>query len=250
MSRDKTGSDAGAQKALRGEDSSLPTLVFSDAALSAAKWLALLLMVLDHFNKYVLDSSQTWMFAAGRISMPLFTFVLGYNLARPGMLETGGYRRVALRLSVFGLVATVPFVLVNKLLGGWWPLNMMFTLCLGVVVAWLFDKGTAWTTISAVLLWACGGALVEYWWPALGMLLCVWAYQRKPSLALMVGFGLNLALLYFVSGNFWALAVVPILILLQRWTVALPLAQWIFYGFYPVHLAAFWWWSSAANPGT
>ena len=82
------------------------------------------------------------------------------------------------------------------------------------------------------------------------MLLCVWAYQRKPSLALMVGVGLNLALLYFVNGNFWALSVVPILILLQRWTVALPRAQWIFYGFYPVHLAAFWWWSNAANPGT
>ena len=35
----------------------LPPLVFSEAALSALKWLALVLMVVDHANKYLLDSS-------------------------------------------------------------------------------------------------------------------------------------------------------------------------------------------------
>jgi hypothetical protein len=222
----------------------LQPLVFSEASLSAAKWLALVLMVIDHCNKYLLDGSEAWMYALGRISMPLFAFVLGYNLARPGMLASGGYRRLALRLAVFGLLATAPFVAINKLPAGWWPLNMMFTLLVAVVTAWLFDKGRAGATIAACLVLAWGGALGEYWWPAVGLCLCVWAYQRRPSRGLVFGFLACLVLLYFVNWNLWALAAVPVLALLQRWPVMLPRAQWVFYSIYPAHLALIWWYVS------
>lgn len=222
-------------------------LEFSEAALSAAKWLALVLMLVDHTNKYVFDSSQTWMFALGRISMPLFAFVLGYNLARPGMLESGGFRRVAIRMAIFGVVATLPFVVINKLPGGWWPLNMMFTLLVGVFTVWLIEIKKTWSTVLACLVAIWGGALVEYWWPAIGMLLCVWAYRREPSKPLIVGFMVSLAALYFVNGNFWAFAVIPVLAVLQRWPTLLPRAQWVFYAVYPLHLMAFWWWMSAAK---
>ncbi len=46
-------------------------------------------------NKYLFDGSHPWMYALGRISMPLFAFVLGYNLARPGALASGSYSRTA-----------------------------------------------------------------------------------------------------------------------------------------------------------
>ena len=218
----------------------LKPLVFSEAALSGAKWLALALMIVDHSNKYLLHESQHWMYAAGRISMPLFAFVLGYNLARPGMLARGGYRRVALRLAFFGVLATAPFIALNKLPAGWWPLNMMFTLLVAVVTAWLLDMGRFWSSMLAwpFLLW--GGGLGEYWWPAVGLCLCVWAYQRQPSKSLVVGFATCLALLYFVNRNHWALAAVPLIALLHRWKVVLPRAQWVFYGIYPAHLTLFW----------
>jgi hypothetical protein len=215
-------------------------LAFSEASLSAAKWLALVLMVIDHANKYLFDGSQPWMYALGRISMPLFAFVLGYNLARQGMLASGGYRRLALRLAVFGLLATVPFIAINKLAGGWWPLNMMFTLLVAVISAWLFDMRRPGATVAACLVLAWGGALGEYWWPAIGLCLCVWAYQRQPSRGLIAGFLACLVLLWFVNGDLWALAAVPVLFALRWWSVVLPRAQWVFYAFYPLHLAAFW----------
>jgi len=218
----------------------LSPLAFSEASLSAAKWLALVLMVIDHSNKYLFDGKVTWMYALGRISMPLFAFVLGYNLARPGMLNSGGYRRLALRLAGFGLLATVPFIAINKLPSGWWPLNMMFTLLVAVVAAWLFDIRKPWSTISACLVLAWGGALGEYWWPAIGLCMCVWNYQRHPSRALIAAFLACLVLLWFVNGNLWALAAVPVLFALQWWPIVLPRAQWLFYGFYPLHLALFW----------
>lgn len=218
----------------------LSPLVFSEASLSAIKWLALVLMVLDHGNKFLLSGSQAWMYAMGRVSMPLFAFVLGYNLARPGMLARGGYCRVALRLAVFGLLATAPFIALNELPAGWWPLNMMFTLLVAVVAAWLFDRAGAVPTIAGCLVLVWGGALGEYWWPGVGLCLCVWAYQRQPSRGLIAGFVACLVLLWFVNGNLWALATLPVLALLRHWPLVLPRAQWVFYAFYPLHLALFW----------
>lgn len=218
----------------------LPTLVFSDAALSAVKWLALVLMVLDHFNKYILGGAFTWMYDLGRISMPLFAFVLGYNLARPGMLASGGYRRVALRLACFGLIATVPFVILNKLLGGWWPLNMMLSLLVVTVSAWLFEKGHGRAVILGCLVLVWGGALGEYWWPGIGLSLCVWSYYRKPDVGWIFGFIACLALLYLVNGNFWAFGALPVLFGLRYWSILLPRIRWFFYAFYPIHLFAFW----------
>lgn len=226
----------------------LSPLVFSEASLSAAKWLALVLMVIDHANKYLFGGSVAWMYALGRISMPLFAFVLGYNLARPGMLSGGGYRRLAARLLLFGLIATAPFIALNKLPAGWWPLNMMFTLLVAVLVAWLFDKGGTGASVAGCLMLVWGGALGEYWWPAVGMSLCVWAYQRHPSRGLVFGFLSCLMLLWFVNANFWALAAVPVLAALRRWwTVELPRGQWVFYGFYPLHLALLWWYLSTVG---
>ena len=244
MARTRSASQAIPVAASPSRLRSLQPLVFSEASLSAAKWLALLLMVVDHSNKYLLGGSESWMYALGRMSMPLFAFVLGYNLARPGTLANGGYQRLALRLAIFGLLATAPFVAVNKLTSGWWPLNMMFTLLVAVVCAWLFDMRRPMATIVACIVLAWGGAIVEFWWPAIGLCLCVWAYQRTPSKALIVCFMVCLVLLRFVNGNLWALGAVPLLAVLRWWPVSLPRAQWAFYAFYPLHLAAFWWYLS------
>ena len=214
---------------------------FSEASLSAAKWLAMLLMVLDHSNKYLFDGTVSWMYALGRLSMPLFAIVVGLNLARPGMLEHGGYRRLCIRLAVFGTLASTPFIAINDLPAGWWPLNMMFTLLVATVAAWLFDRPGTASKIFGWLVFAWGGALGEFWWPAVCLCLCVWAYQRHPTRSLLAGFFLCLAALWFINGNFWAFAVLPVMWALQRcWLWRLPRAKWFFYAFYPAHLAIFW----------
>jgi hypothetical protein len=220
------------------EGKRLQPLEFSSSALSAVKWLALILMVIDHGNKYLLDGSQHWMYAAGRVSMPLFAFTLAYNLARPGMLESGAYRRTSVRLAFFGALSTLPFIALNQLLGGWWPLNMLFTFLVAVTCAWLIDQRKPTSTIAAWLVFVWGGAMGEYWWPAIGFCLSVWAYQKRPSLALVLLSALCLVLLFFVNGNFWALAAVPCLLALRKWPVQLPRLRYGFYAFYPAHLFA------------
>ena len=85
---------------IRAPVSTVPRLELSSGSLEALKWLALLLMTLDHVNKHLLHASVPELFAAGRLALPLFGFVLGYNLARPGALASGGYSRTADRKSV------------------------------------------------------------------------------------------------------------------------------------------------------
>ncbi|MGE4125505.1 MAG: TraX family protein [Pusillimonas sp.] len=99
-----------------------------DGTVEALKWLALVLMTGDHVNKYLFNATLPVLFEAGRVALPLFVFVLAYNLARPGTLERGVYGRAMSRLTVFGALASVPFVALGGLAWGWWPLNVMFTL--------------------------------------------------------------------------------------------------------------------------
>ena len=103
-------------------------LELSSGSLEALKWLALLLMTLDHVNKYLLHASVPELFAAGRLALPQFGFVLGYNLARPGAPASGGYSRTARRLGIFGSIATIPVIALGGLGWGWWPFNFMATL--------------------------------------------------------------------------------------------------------------------------
>jgi TraX protein len=219
----------------------LPRLVISESALAALKWLALVLMVIDHANKFLLGSTHAEMYAAGRVCMPLFALIVGYNLARPGMLESGAYARICLRLLAFGLLAFLPFVWLNKLPWGWWPLNIFFTLLAAVVAVWGVSRGTVWSIAAAVTIVVFGGAIVEFWWPALGLVFSVYAYAKRPSAVALACFVLCLMALYFVNGNFWALMAIPTLAVMHHWRWGLPRFTWVFYVFYPAHLWIFWW---------
>ena len=106
----------------------LPRVVVSDGTIEALKWLALLLMVADHTNKYLLHDASHTLFSGGRVAMPLFVFVLAYNLARPDSYKRGTHSRTMKRLALFGLLATPPFIALGGLLAGWWPLNILFAL--------------------------------------------------------------------------------------------------------------------------
>ena len=137
-----------------------------DGTVEALKWLALALMTGDHVNKYLFNGTLPFLFEAGRLALPIFVFVLAYNLARPGAFERGAYTRTMKRLAVFGAVASVPFVALGGLSAGWWPLNVLFTLLVVTACAYLVEKGGPLHLVGAGLVFLVGGGLVEYWWPA------------------------------------------------------------------------------------
>ena len=204
----------------------------SDGSLEALKWVGLLLMTGDHVNKYLLNEASPALYALGRMAVPLFGFVLMVHLARPGALEAGVHLRVMKRLAIFALLATPAFV---HLVGGW-PLNILATLFLVTLIVWLIERGGRARDCAALIAFLIGGALVEFWWPALLCCLGAWVFLRRPSALRLLLWALATASLAVINGNFAALAALPLIWGASQVDIPVPRSRWVFYAFYPAHL--------------
>lgn len=205
----------------------------SDGSLEALKWVGLVFMTGDHGNKYLLQEASSTLYALGRMVMPLFGFVLMFNLARPGAFETGAHLRVMRRLAVFALLATPAFVH----LVGWWPLNILATLFLATLIVWLLEQGGGAARSMALMAFLMGGALVEFWWPALLCCLGAWGFARRPNGLTMLLWALGTASLAIVNSNFSALAALPLIFAARHVEIPLHRCRWVFYAYYPAHLS-------------
>lgn len=208
----------------------------SSGSVETMKWLALVVMVVDHINKYLLSNDFPLLFAVGRVSMPLFAFVLAYNLSRPDALSSGRYQRVLTRLAIFGLLAAPTYYA----LGGApiFVMNIMFMLAVGVLVLWLCDEGGASNYALAAITFIVASALVEYWWLGVMVMISAWAFFRKNTVFRFLCVVLSLVTLAVINQNFYALFAIPIFYLgtFIKWEV--KRSKYTFYWFYPVHLTA------------
>jgi len=220
--------------------SGLPRLQLANGSLEALKWLALLLMFGDHINKYLLLDSMPALFDAGRLVMPIFAVVLGYNLARPGTLASGVYPRVLTRLTIAAALSSVPFIALGGLGWGWWPLNVMAGLGLVVAALWLFDVGGSARVASGAAVLVVGGFFVEFWWAILAIAVASWLYARRPRWSALGLAAIGFAGLYLVNRNEWALLALPLIALTSCADLRVPRLRWAFYAFYPIHLAGIW----------
>jgi hypothetical protein len=212
----------------------LPRLVIADGTLEALKWLGLVLMTLDHVNKFLFAQKLPLIFEAGRVVMPLFGFVLAYNLARPGAMASGAYVRMMKRLVVYGCLATPMFVL----LVGWWPLNVLFTLLLSAGTIYLIERGGATKLTTAMLLFVVAGAVVEFWWFAVLYCVGAWGYCHRANVGRLTFWIAATSTLAVVNGTQWAMAALPMIALASLLRLDVPRCRRVFYLYYPAHLAA------------
>lgn len=222
---------------------SLPALSLSSGASETIKWLALIAMTLDHANKILFNAQFAWMYALGRLAMPLFGYVLAYNLAKFDALKSHAYRRVMMRMFITGLAAT-PFYKAafhHVCLGS---LNIMFTLGLATCILFLIDKSihnhnvdsTIITRALAVALFIIGSLFVEGQTIAVGYVLAAWAYCKTQNVWAFLIWLLSTTCLSLINGNHWAVATVPIILITSKIHVNLPRLKWLFYAYYPLHL--------------
>lgn len=208
----------------------------SSAQQELLKWLAVALMTLDHANR-ALWPFQGWVFALGRLAFPLFAFRTAYNPAVRGVSA----RRYGLPLLAFGALAQFPAM--GALDHGPLPLNIMFTLLLGVTFlpavrllrrfmpGWLAAANVTlvWGTLARSAEYGPAGVLLV---PAFGLLL------SSPS---VVTFTLA-AFLTLAANLFVPTALVPLALPLLVWGAAqlklgpFPRLRWAAYAFYPGHL--------------
>jgi hypothetical protein len=218
-------------------------LSLSDGTVEALKWLGLILMTGDHVNKYLFNGTLPGLFEAGRLCLPIFVFVLAYNLTRPDALIHGVYARTMKRLAIFGILASVPFIALN--LGHLYdwplaPLNVLFTLLVITVMAYLIEKNGIVNRVAAFVVFLLGGWLVEYWWPAVALGLAFWMHCKQPSWLTAFFALLFCALLWFINKNLWAMAALPLIMITTHIDLSVPRLRRVFYFYYPLHLAMLW----------
>ena len=173
--------------------------------------------------------------------MPIFAVVLAYNLARPDAFDRAAYPRVMQRLAIAGVLATPPFIALGGLGWGWWPLNIMFMLLVATGIMYLsrarhgrtcprrrtFCRRRGTSSSSGGPLWrsrwARGVTFDVPTWTAFLLGLVGLAAHSSSSTRIL-----------------WALAALPLFVLASRVDVPVPRLRWVFYAFYPLHLAGIW----------
>lgn len=215
-----------------------------EGALTFIKYFALLCMTGDHINKYLFNGTLPLLFETGRLAMPLFGFVLAYNLARPHTLERGVYRRVMRRLFISGLSATFPFVALGGQGSGLFPtLNVLFTLLIitGVLCfgEYAYQKNRS-DCIVALLIFLVAGNIGEFGLVAIFWSVFIWGYYRCDKIRYLLIALIPLLGFRYINGNNWALLSLPVLILSFRITYSFPRLRNFFYFYYPLHLFALW----------
>lgn len=201
----------------------------SSGACEALKWIALACMIVDHINNAFFAREMAWMVPVGRIAMPLFTLVLGYNLARPGSDPI----RLLKRLLLFGLIAQpVHAILVMK--GSWIPLNVLFTFAAGVGYMLLVRRKQWWAAIALVL---ASTLLVDYSFVGVLLLAASWAYFDRPTQKSITWLAVALGGLCLFNNNLYALIGVALFYSASWWTVKIPRNKWLFWVVYPAHFA-------------
>ena len=216
-----------------------PAVVVQDGTIEALKWLGVVLMTLDHINKYFFNETLPGVFELGRLTMPIFGFVLAYNLARPGCLATGAYGRTMKRMALYGLLAT-PFYIIlgaGQLAFGWLPLNIMAMLFVATASLYLVELGGGRGMLAAGVVFLLGGILGEFWWMGQAVVMTAWWYFRSGRHIALVSVIAATALLFVINCNFYAVFSIVLLVGAQYVNVRIPRLKNIFYAYYPLHLA-------------
>lgn len=207
--------------------------------LQFLKYLAIFLMIGDHTSKYLFNGTIQPLFHAGRLALPLFVFILSYNLSREN-ISKAAFKRTFIRLIIFGCIAEIPFFMLGDLYWSFYPLNVMFTLAALTLTLWQLRNRHYFVAIICFLF---GGAVGEYWWPALALGIGIFWYKKTPNFIAIFVIFLSLYSLGFINHNNYAFLCLPLVILLIVLKplngIYPPRLKWFFYVFYPLHLFIF-----------
>lgn len=207
------------------------------------KIIACISMILDHIKYAIPETSNFFTEYFGRISFPLYAFLL-----TEGYVHTSDLKKYYIRLTKFAVISQIPFVLFRTLVGEWKMLNIVFTLLLGLISITVFDKEKRkYISIPIVILIILFGKIlrVDYGW--YGVLTIFMFYLLKKHKAFIpLAYLTILILYYYIRLNTLQFSIHVTFSILFTWmSVFIILAyngkegkkiKYFYYIFYPVHM--------------
>lgn len=206
------------------------------------KIIACVTMLLDHIGATIFPS--TFLRVIGRISFPIFCFLLAEGIA-----HTRNPKKYALRLLIGALLAEVPFDLLFYGRLSFVHQNVMITLLLGVLmVLWTKKTGNMMLPFAVCYL-AAEFLNTDYGGFGVGLIALFALTRDLPrkhliqligmalTMWLMGGMGVAVGPVRVPIQLFAVLAMIPIYFYSGEKITRNSWIQWVFYLFYPAHLA-------------
>ncbi len=206
------------------------------------KWIAVLTMTVDHASSLIIENAYGRIL--GRIAFPLFAYLLAYNLVHHRVPK----QRLLLPMLVGGLISVpITYFVWDHL----FPLNIFFTLSLGIGYTWLFEwfgkrVGVAYAMFLTVVFGFIPSIFVEY---MLTGPLVVFAFflllkyeatliSSIKSIGVVALYAVSLMLTnYFTYPALAALGVLFLLAIVPNMNIKVRrLPSKFYYVYYPVHL--------------
>jgi len=190
------------------------------------KVIAILSMVVDHIGFGFFPAVPIFRII-GRIAMPVFAFGIA-----EGYHYTSDLKKYITRLTIFGLVAQVPFIFFFNM----FELNIIFTLAFSLYFIYFIDKKKYFWAGAILLLLAF--IPIEY---GIYGILTAWIFYQfrgqevkillAQSILILTNFVFNL-----VFVQLFAILGVLIILFFPKEKFKIYLHKQFFYWFYPVHL--------------
>lgn len=215
------------------------------------KILAVVTMVLDHI-KYAVPATNCFLTQYfGRISFPLFAFLI-----TEGMAHTQNRKKYVIRMLIFAAISQIPFMLFRSLVADYFMLNIMFTFLFAMVGIFAIEFFKEQKEMPAVLkyiiivsilftiLLAGNFIPVDYRWFGI---LTVWIFYlfRENKILRTVIFIIVVILYYFLGSgynfsnvNFFSVifTILPVVTILLYNGKQGKRMKYFFYWFYPIHM--------------
>lgn len=221
--------------------------------------MAMIFMLCDHLWATIVPGND-WLTCIGRMTFPIFAF-----LTVEGYFHTSSLKKYVKRLLIFAIVSEIPF---NLVMGSRWfyPIhqNVLWTFLLGIGLIHLNEKAKKKGKVFIRVLTAIGTILLAYivgiltfvdyyhagvlmvlvfyffrgrkWWNYLGQFLLMYYINVE----MLSGFSYEIELFgkmhYLVRQGFALLALIPIWLYRGKEGYKSKVLQYVYYGFYPVHL--------------
>jgi len=206
------------------------------------KIIAIITMFIDHVG-YAIFGKFSFFNYIGRIAFPIFAFQIS-----EGYSHTIDLKKYFLRLFIFAIISQVPFMLFGKIISNDFTLNIFFTLLLGLISIYIYDKSKykLLGIISAILIgFLAEFAHCDYGFYGVAIIFLFYVFKSdviKSSIAFMLSTTIKYLIPIFKYGFYHVYLYLFICTLLPIVFISLyngkkgKDTKYLLYLFYPIHL--------------
>ena len=206
------------------------------------KIIAIITMFIDHIG-YGIFGQFSFLNYIGRIAFPIFAFQIS-----EGYLHSKNLKKYFLRLFIFAIVSQIPFMIFSKIFSNDFTLNIFFTLLLGLVSIYIYDK-CKYKTIGIILAisieFLANSMHCDYGFYGIAIIFLFYIFKNnilKSSIAFIIATTIKYLILMIKSGFYNVYTHLLICTLIPIIFISLyngkkgKDTKYFLYLFYPIHL--------------